>query len=335
MTYEEKFKLVVEAINRLTATKKSNEAAYIKLYPSIENKLASITMLDIFTTLIDLQREYGFAINVNSSPFNTLPYSRPDPNQKYFELYFYDGVFQIDVDYLEHVGDALEKLSYINFLKIYDVLLEIEEEHELTRKDHFIFSYPPKSVRFPEIYSSNSELAYIASRDKAIEFLFKNGVIGKQHIAFGEPEQEKTLEISLGRIKKFKRYLKKAKDMYQNYKQTSAILPERILTRKIESPSTNSVQSFSLLTLIPNKKANKKDRRILKTLIDKEKVEKYIIAQILVRIRNDKLRKNDYSPSKHDEKINYHVKKINQFIKQQNYKIREKGNNLLLVKEGH
>lgn len=210
MTYNDKFALVIKAINDLLPQAQPDNR--VKLYLNDDNKLVDLGYEEVNRILTDCQYEYGLLI-ILSSRFHPAPLKRINQNQEYFELHLPKGTNKLDEHYLTNIGQPLEGLSRVNFLQIYDVLLDMQEEQELTHKAEFPFSLSPKTIRFPEIYSSNSERSYIESRRKVLEFLYKEGVIGKQFVGYDGQEPDNVIDIAIQK-KKLDYYLNKAKSIY-------------------------------------------------------------------------------------------------------------------------
>ena len=169
MTYEEKLDIVVNAIKE--ASKMTPSGYNTKLKITNENKLQDLDLDDISSILYQLQNDQKVITMISTANTNFITGLDPwSDEQDYFALDVLDtfgGWYALHT--LKHKS-SLENLTFINFLKIYDTLLAIEEEYEITRNVKVVIPLLPSVMRFSALFPGDT----IGTRNKFMDDRLKS-----------------------------------------------------------------------------------------------------------------------------------------------------------------
>ena len=152
MTYEEKLDLIVKAV--VEAKKATRKDQPTTLYLNATNGLDNLDREEIRNILLQLQDEN--ALKVNSKTNRLLPLSQQPTSPNFFFLDILDGFDNWYENYLMGQKTNLENLDYINMLRIYDVVLDVNEQIQLTNKTTVSIHLLPHLVKFSVLFPADS-----------------------------------------------------------------------------------------------------------------------------------------------------------------------------------
>lgn len=178
MTYEEKFDIVVKAI--VEARKITPPDYDTKLKITHENKLQDLDLDDIGSILyqIDKQKVIKVVSTANAKFISGLdPWTE---EQDYFALEVLDTFDNWYENYLLQQKTNLENLNNINILRIYDVVLDINEQVQLTHKTTAHIPIIPSIIRFHALFPADTiglRDEYCQNRLNSLKYLKEKGAI--------------------------------------------------------------------------------------------------------------------------------------------------------------
>lgn len=161
MTYEQKLDLIVSAV--IEARKATRKGQPTTLYLNSTNGLDSLELDEIRGILLQLQDEKILKLNQKTN--RLLPLSQQPANPSYLFLDILEGFDNWYENYLMQQRTGLENLDYINILRIYDVVLDINEQIQLTNQTSVSIHLLPSLIRFSVLFPADT----IGMRDKYCE----------------------------------------------------------------------------------------------------------------------------------------------------------------------
>jgi hypothetical protein len=136
MTYDEKLSIIISALRE--AQKATRKKYYTHLYLTENNRLTKIDPNELHNILLKLQDDEK-VINVKDIPTKLKPVLKQTEDMLYGEkIYFLINILDSFDDWYENYlmkqKTELANLDYINLLRIYDIVLDINEQIQLTNK---------------------------------------------------------------------------------------------------------------------------------------------------------------------------------------------------------
>ena len=212
MTYEEKLDLIVKAV--VEAKKATRKDQPTTLYLNATNGLDNLDREEIRNILLQLQDEN--ALKVNSKTNRLLPLSQQPTSPNFFFLDILDGFDNWYENYLMGQKTNLENLDYINMLRIYDVVLDVNEQIQLTNKTTVSIHLLPHLVKFSVLFPADSigfRDKYCETRWDSLKYLKEKGVIDDFKHNEGLHRWQSTVSVSL-KLSKFDDFYKTIRNEY-------------------------------------------------------------------------------------------------------------------------
>lgn len=212
MTYEEKFDIVVRAIKE--AVKMTPSGYNTKLKITYENKLQDLDLDDISSILYKLNdQEIIKMISTANAKFLTGldPWSE---EQNYYALDVLDTFESWYENYLLEQKTSLQNLDYINLLRIYDVVLNINEQIQVANKTTVQFPLLPSLIRFQILFPADTigfREEYCDNRLNSLKYLKDKGFIDEY--THNRDGWDTTVTVSL-RLSRFDDFYKTIRDEY-------------------------------------------------------------------------------------------------------------------------
>jgi len=234
MTYEEKLDLL---INELAEAKKRTRIGQpAKIFVTKQSELVKkIIPQEIHELLLQLQDdEKIFTIKEIPTDLKT----GWEVNLEKIDYFLVDILDVFDdwyESYLMKQKTGLESIDYINMLRIYDVVLDINEQIQLTNKTTVSIHLLPSLVRFSALFPADTigmRDKYCETRWDSLKYLKEKGFIDefKHNSAFHRWDTIVTVTLKLS---KFDEFYRKIKDEYVKRNKTD---------RKEEKPKTNNLK---------------------------------------------------------------------------------------------
>lgn len=182
MTYEEKFELIIKAIAE--AQKFARKEYYPKLYYNEESGLKDVDLNQIHDILLQLQDDEKI-ITVKSipTPLKSAMEQATEGLEGAKHYFTVDIADTFNSWYQRHIlnnKSRLQNIDYINLLKIYDVVLDIDEKLQIKASPDVYIPALPTMVRFQILFPMDS----IGTRDKyrthrqdGLDYLEREGYI--------------------------------------------------------------------------------------------------------------------------------------------------------------
>lgn len=212
MTYEKKLDLIINAI--VEAKKATRKEQSTTLYLNSTNGLDRLELDEIREILLQLQDENVLKLNPKTN--RLLPIEQQPINPSYLFLDILEDFDSWYENYLMRQKTGLENIDYMNILKIYDVVLDINEQLQLANQTTVTIDLLPHLVRFSILFPTDS----IGFRDKYCEFrwnslkhLKQKGVIDDFKLNEGLHRWQSTITVSL-KLSKFDDFYKEIRDEY-------------------------------------------------------------------------------------------------------------------------
>lgn len=219
MTYEGKLDLVVKAI--VEAKKATRKDQPTTLYLNATNGLDNLNREEIRNILLQLQDEN--ALKVNPKTNRLLPLSQQPTNPDFFFLDILDGFDNWYEKYLMGQKTNLENLDYINMLRIYDVVLDVNEQIQLTNKTTVSIHLLPHLVKFSALFPADSigfRDKYCETRWDSLKYLREKGAIDDFKHNEGLHRWQSTVSVSL-KLSKFDDFYKTIRGEYVKRNKSS------------------------------------------------------------------------------------------------------------------
>ena len=230
MTYEQKLDFIVKAV--VEAKKATRKGQSTTLYLNATNGLNRLDREEIRNILLQLQDENTLKVNPKTN--RLLPLSQQPTNSGYFLLDFLDGFDDWYENYLMGQKTDLENLDYINMLRIYDVVLDINEQVQLTNKTTVTIHLLPSLIRFSALFPVDSiELRdkYCETRWDSLNYLKEKGIISDFKHNEGLHRWQTTVTVSLT-LSKFDEFYRKTRDEYVKRNKSNNKKEEKPKTKK-------------------------------------------------------------------------------------------------------
>lgn len=234
MTYEEKLDLL---INELAEAKKRTRIGQpAKIFVTKQSELVKkIIPQEIHELLLQLQDdEKILAIKEIPTDLRTGWEVNID-KVEYFLVDILDGFDDWYESYLMKQKTELKSIDYINMLRIYDVVLDINEQVQLTNKTTVSIHLLPSLIRFSALFPADTigmRDKYCETRWDSLKYLKEKGIIDefKHNSAFHRWDTVVTITLKLS---KFDEFYRKIKDEYVKRNKTD---------RKEEKPKTDNLK---------------------------------------------------------------------------------------------
>ena len=234
MTYEEKLDLL---INELAEAKKRTRIGQpAKIFVTKQSELVKkIIPQEIHELLLQLQDDEKI-LTIKEIPTDLK--TGWEVNLEKIDYFLVDILDVFDdwyESYLMKQKTGLESIDYINMLRIYDVVLDINEQIQLTNKTTVSIHLLPSLVRFSALFPADTigmRDKYCETRWDSLKYLKEKGFIDefKHNSAFHRWDTIVTVTLKLS---KFDEFYRKIKDEYVKRNKTD---------RKEEKPKTNNLK---------------------------------------------------------------------------------------------
>lgn len=234
MTYEEKLDLL---INELAEDKKRTRIGQpAKIFVTKQSELVKkIIPQEIHELLLQLQDDEKI-LTIKEIPTDLK--TGWEVNLEKIDYFLVDILDVFDdwyESYLMKQKTGLESIDYINMLRIYDVVLDINEQIQLTNKTTVSIHLLPSLVRFSALFPADTigmRDKYCETRWDSLKYLKEKGFIDefKHNSAFHRWDTVVTITLKLS---KFDEFYRKIKDEYVKRNKTD---------RKEEKPKTNNLK---------------------------------------------------------------------------------------------
>ncbi len=166
MTYEEKLDLIISEI--VEARKRARAGQPAKVFVDKKSGLLKAVILpEIYDILLKLQDDLKI-ITIKDKPISLKTINERgilDENEDHFLIKILDGFDDWYENHLMKQKTDLKNLDYINIIRIYDVVLDINEQIQLTNKTTVSIHLLPSLIRFSALFPADS----IGLRDKYCE----------------------------------------------------------------------------------------------------------------------------------------------------------------------
>lgn len=279
MTYEEKVKLILDGIREAKkATRKGHD---VKLYIKADNGLDKIGKEEVEDVLLKLEEENIFRLN---TLFNRLLASDRQPkNLNYLLLEMrpkFDNWYE---DYLLQQKSSLQNLNNINILRLYDVVLDINNRFQLTQETTIHIDLIPAIIRFQALFPADTiglRDEYCENRLASLKYLKKKEII--TDFSHGQNGWDTVVTVTFV-LSKFDDFYKKIQDEYVKRNKSTDKNEEKLKNENLKLDSTkvkakvNYNAQKSELDIEGKKVQFKKDSfraKLLGTLLKDEKSRK-------------------------------------------------------------
>lgn len=212
MTYEEKLDLIVKAV--VEAKKATRKEQSTTLYINATNGLDQLDREEIRNILLQLQDENALKLNPKTN--RLLPLSQQPDSPDYLLLDILEGFDDWYESYLMKQKTGLESIDYINMLRIYDVVLDINEQVQLTNKTTVTIHLLPPLIRFSVLFPADSiglRDKYCEARWDSLKYLREKDIISDFKHNEGLHRWQTTVIVSL-KLSKFDDFYKKIRNEY-------------------------------------------------------------------------------------------------------------------------
>jgi len=182
MTYEEKLDIVVEAIRE--AKQFTRKDSLTKLYWGNGNGLSRVGLDATYDILLQLQDDEK-VIKVDKKKTSQGSFDQTvdiqEGTKNYFLIDVLDETFENWYEaYLLKKKTSVSNLDYINMLRIYDVVLDINEQIQLTHKTTVYFPLIPSVIRYRALFPADTiglRDEYCQNRLNSLIYLKEKGAI--------------------------------------------------------------------------------------------------------------------------------------------------------------
>ncbi len=291
MTYEEKLNIIISAIRE--AQKATRKEHYTSLYLTKDNRLTEIDPNELHDILLKLQDDEKI-ITVKDIPTKLKPVIEQTDDafkgeKTYFLIDILDGFDDWYENYSMRQKTDLQNLDYINMLRIYDVVLDINEQIQLTNKTTVSIHLLPPIIRFSALFPADSiglRDKYCETRWDSLKYLKEKGIIDefKHNSAFHRWDTVVTVSLKLSR---FDEFYQKIRGEYVKRNKSN--------DKKEEKPKTES------LKIDPKKVTAKVTYNTQKGELDIEgkkvkfKKDSFRAKLLELLLKDDKSRKREWS----------------------------------------
>jgi len=285
MTYEQKLELIVKAV--IEARKATRKGQTTMLYLNATNGLCQLDSEEIRNILLQLQDENALKLNPKTN--RLLPLSQQPTNHGYFLIDILDGFDNWYENYLMRQKTGLENLDYINMLRIYDVILDINEQVQLTNKTSVSIHLLPSLIRFSTLFPADTigmRDKYCETRWDSLKYLKEKGVIDdfKYNTAFHRWDTITTVSL---RLSMFDEFYQKIKDEYVKRNKSADIKEKKPYTESIK------IDPKKVMTKVTyNAQKGELDIEGKKVKLNKDSFRTKLLELLL---KDDKSRKKEWS----------------------------------------
>jgi len=243
MTYEQKLDLIVKAV--IEARKATRKGQPTTLYLNATSGLDQLELDETRGILLKLQDEKILKLHAETN--RLLPLSQQPTDPSYLFVDILEGFDDWYENYLMQQKTGLESIDFINILKIYDVVLDINEQLQLANQTTVAVDLLPHLVRFSILFPTDS----IGFRDKYCEIrwnslknLKQRGVIDDFKLNDGLHRWQSTVTVSL-KLSKFNDFYEAIKDEYikRNKENDGSEKPQNTPTKINREVSEEAVWS--------------------------------------------------------------------------------------------
>lgn len=278
MTYKEKLEKV---INKLQEERELTRKGQVSRLTFDDSSTTKVRIRDICKILLQLEDEGILKITGALQPLETLS---PDQIINPSENNDYEFVQEIIVEYEEEFDKWYEKyllkqksdlqnLDFIVLLRIYDVVLDINEAIQLRNNTTVKIRLHPPQIRFPILFSGDTpsvKTVYSDNRWHSLEYLKEREIVEtlEPSRAFDVSDIIVTVKVKL---KKFNDFYQNIQAQYMQQKQSEP----RVMQPQIVEPDwpidfrwEGKKYVFSMLGDITF--TSKERKHIFKTLTDKK-----------------------------------------------------------------
>lgn len=232
MTYEQKLDLIINAI--VEARKATRKGQLTTLYLNSTNGLDHLELDEIRGILLQLQDEKILTLNQKTN--RLLPLSQQPVNLSYLYLDILEGFDGWYENYLMQQKTGLGNIDYINILKIYDVVLDINEQLQLANQTTVTIDLLPHLVRFSILFPTDS----IGFRDKyceirwnGLKYLKQRSIIDDFKLNEGLHRWQSTVTVFL-KLSRFDDFYKTIKDEYVKRNKENGGKEEKTKTENLK-----------------------------------------------------------------------------------------------------
>lgn len=181
MTYEEKLEIVVQAIKE--AKQFSRKDCLTKMYFGQGNGLSRVGLDMTYDILLQLQDDEKI-IKVDKKTTSQGKLAQTveiqEGTKNYFQIDILDTFDDWYERYLLKHKTSISNIDYINMLRIYDVVLDINEQIQLTHKTTVYFPLIPSVIRYRALFPADTiglRDEYCQNRLNSLIYLKEKGAV--------------------------------------------------------------------------------------------------------------------------------------------------------------
>jgi len=286
MKYEEKLDLIVAELAE--AKKRTRIGQPVKVFVTKQSELVKkIIPQEIRELLLQLQDDEKI-LTIKEIPTDLKTGWEVNIDKiDYFLIDILDTFDDWYENYLMRQKTGLESIDYINMLRIYDVVLDINEQIQLTCSTEIRIPILPSVVRFNMLFPADTigiRDEYCQNRLNSIKYLKESGIINEY--AHGRDNWDTIVSISLT-PSKFDEFYRKIKDEYVKRNKSN--------DKKEEKPKNES------LKIDPKKVTTKVTYNAQRGELDIEgkkvkfKKDSFRAKLLELLLKDDKSRKKEWS----------------------------------------
>lgn len=182
MTYEEKLEITINAIRE--AKQFSRKEYFTKLHIGTGNGLSRAGIEAVYDILLQLQDEEKIILIKELPTSLKAPIDQVNDMTKGAKTFFLIDIYpEFDEWYEKYLiksKTSLRNLDYINMLRIYDVVLDINEQVQLTHKTTVHIHLIPSMIRFRALFPADTiglRDEYCENRLGSLKYLKERGII--------------------------------------------------------------------------------------------------------------------------------------------------------------
>lgn len=218
MTYEEKLNITVEAINE--ARQFTSKEYFTKLRLGTGNGLSRIDLGQLHDILLQLEQDEKI-IKIEDTPTalksltnKTSDIMNAGGNKNYFLIDVLESFNQWYDTFLLKKKTSLSGMDFITMLRIYDLVLDINEQIQLTNQTEVYFDLIPPLIRYQILFPKDTPSfrdQYCQNRIGSLKHLKSKGVI--TDYSHGRDGWDTRVSVELV-LSDFENYYRKIKDEY-------------------------------------------------------------------------------------------------------------------------
>lgn len=288
MTYEEKLDLIIAEL--VEAKKRSRIGQSGKIFISKQSELTKkIIPQEAHELLLQLQDDEKI-ITIKEIPTDLKSGWEVEINKiDYFLIDFldtFDGWYE---GYLMKQKTGLENIDYINMLRVYDVVLDINEQVQLTNETIVTIHLLPSLIRFSALFPADSiglRDKYCETRWDSLKYLKEKGVIDDFKHNDALHRWQTTVSVTL-KLSKFDDFYKKIQDEYVKRNKAT---DEKEVKPKTDSLKIDPAKITTKVTY--NAQNGELDIEGKKVKLNKDSFRAKLLELLL---KDDKSRKKEWS----------------------------------------